>query len=336
MKREFERKTIFLYPEISTLGYDQLLMTNELITNINLVVYSANDLIKTILTGGNFSFINCLPTVFMQSVCEDKSNSDDDITNVRICISGFNDIDYTENYEKIIQKYKNETSDISHLVAIYINQKATRTRFIPDPKNQFDVIIESNLENLENILVAIMLDISLYHYFLLSGDLKKRKDFNLYKYEYVCSTFSQQDQEKIYGNQFVKEQKLYLPLSLKAVKALSIRTNKDRRTQTITDLISEYANFLADIVSHKIEINESGSILNPNQHKSLLHYNQIEQIIKNNHSHNKFLIIVPDDLTDTNKEIVLPYISDNEKINPWISKDNEDIGTYQIILVSKR
>ena len=47
--KDIERKTVFLYPPLSDLGYKQLANTNSLISSMNLIVRSANELILSIL-----------------------------------------------------------------------------------------------------------------------------------------------------------------------------------------------------------------------------------------------------------------------------------------------
>lgn len=334
VKTEFERKTVFLYPETESMQYEQLLATHELVTNVNLIVYSANDLIKSILTSGNFSFINCLPSVSMQSISEDKQ-SFKDCNNVRICISGFNEIDYTDNYSNIISQYQRDCSDISHLVAVHITEKASKPKFSIDSKNNFDVIIESSLEHLENVLVAIMLDISLYHYFLLSDDLQKRKMFNKLKFDYLCSNTSQQEQTKIYGAKLDPNSPIYLPFSLKSVMKLSARSKKETRSEAIEELVNEYAYFLAETVSYKILINERGSILNPVEHTELKNRSLIEDTIQKNIKYNKYLILIPENLTETATPIVVEFNTDGGIVS-WMNKELETSTSYQIIKVFKK
>ena len=334
MKQEFERKTVFLYPESERLEYEQIKTTNRLITNINFIVYSANNLIKNILTSGNFSFVNCFPSVMMHSIC-DEIQEFHDCNNVRICITGYNTIDYSRNYLNIIEKHKNNSSDISHLVAIHIRDKLNKPKFLVDVDQNFDVKIESDLEHLENVLVAIMLDISLYHYFLLSDDLLKRKQFNIIKFGYICANNSTQDQIKIFGVKLENDNPIYLPISLKHVVKLSGRTNKGRRNEVISELVDNYADFLAESLSVKLEVDEQGTIINCQDFNNSDVLRIVEKAVKENANAEKFLIIIPENLTEKDDCIVVKYETDVGFVS-WMNKERENTSPYQIIMVIKK
>ena len=77
---------------------------------------------------------------------------------------------------RYVQTIHNNLS-ISHLVGLRICSSSSQVKFTEPNGLPFDVIIETGLEDLEAILVSIMLDISIYHYFCLSNDLLYRKNF---------------------------------------------------------------------------------------------------------------------------------------------------------------
>lgn len=334
MEKKIDRKTVFLYPDLATLTRKEVCLTNALITNINLVVDSANALIQNILCSGNFSFINCMPTVLMTSVCEDFKKNKVECSNVRICISAYDDIDYTENYAHLINNYKTGCSDISHLVAVHISDKFDKTQFTHDNAGNFDVIVKTNLDYLENVLVSIMLDISLYHYFLLSNDLSYRRSFNKIKYEHLLKTPSN-ILENIYGFNPQNQKLIYLPISLGDVSQLENYTTVALRHNFIDELINNYANFLATTTATKIECNERGSIINASQHASIKNYSAIESYIRNAppQKNKMYYILVPDILTKNTPISMIQYNEETGKVSTWIKKEFEDICSYQIIQV---
>lgn len=335
MAINLERKTVFLYPELRNLERSEILLTTSLITDINLVVDSANNTIRQILSSGKFSFINCLPTVFMKSISE-SSEACIDCNNVRICIAAYNDLDYTDNYRQLIDEYHNGKSDISHLVAIHISDKVTKAQFSKDKNGNFDVIVTSNVDHIENILVAIMLDISLFHYFLLSNELDFRKKFNEIKYNYLVGCQEQSELYATYGIKSLPDGSIYLPLSLPFVTRLDRFTNEENRIKFIGELIDHYANVLIKLLPYKVECNNRGNLINNPNDKSLKNYDAICDFVKKNRDNKKFFIIVPDKLTEKSDILMIQYDLKNDKVTNWINKDLENIGSYQIVEVVER
>jgi len=334
MNKKFERKTVFLYPNLAELSRDNIKTTSRLITNINMVVNSANDLIRRILASGNFAFINCLPTVLMTSVCENKEASIK-CNNVRICISNYNDIDYTENYKQIITEYKNGCADISHLVAIHISDKDSKTQFLHDANENFDVIVKTNIDHLENILVSIMLDISLYHYFLLSNDLSFRKQFNRIKYDFI-KAYMADDLKNAYGLKTNDDNLVYLPISLGHVLKLDRYSKETSRAEFIGELVEYYANFLIKVLTIKIERNERGSIRQPSNPAITDNYDAIEDFVRQHIDVKEYFIIVPDNVTEKQPIVMVNYNNKSNRVSTWIDKNFEHIGNYKILQVVEK
>lgn len=339
---KLERKTIFLYPEINELRKDLFMTTSNLITSIRKIVAISNMTIDRILCGGCFSCVKCKPVVSMQCVGQ-KADGFSDYSNVRICVAKYGDIDYTENYRSIIDETKNDKYDISHLVALHIYTSKRRIKFYYDKTNQFDAIVETDLEHLDQLLTAIMLDISLYHFFSLSKDLNYRKDFNETKFKYIIRHFSDEELQKIYGESINKDKPIYLPFSMKKVNELSRRINIDNRNEAIRELIYEYGVFLINAISFPLKINCDFYIQNLYEYEFRINKKLIEEIILSLKSDNNFnvkkenvLIIVTDEMTKTPIYVVLEYNHDKTDLTKWLNMLTTDIDKYEIFLLEEK
>ena len=211
---KIERKTIFLYPNTEELDIKQFENTNSLITSLEKIVYISNSYIESLLCSGCFAFIKCKPSVDMKCIGQTIEEYSD-YSNVRICVVSYNGIDYSSSYTNVIEEVKNGKSDISHLVGLSINSKNKKLRFFKDDSNSFDALIESNLDQLEKLLAAVMMDITLYHYFLLPNEISFRKTFNSKKFDYIVYNYQEDELKRIYGDCLNKEDKIYLPFSMK-------------------------------------------------------------------------------------------------------------------------
>lgn len=328
---DLERKTVFLYPAMTNLTSDEIKLTNNLIASMNFIVNSVNELVRTVLTGGNFAFIDYLPSVLLKCVTDDDP-SDFNCKNVRICIIGFNNIDYKSNYKKIINEFASGKSDISHLVAIHIVDGKKPPKFVFDESKCFDVLIHTSMDDLENVLASIMLDISLYHYFSLSGDLDKRKTFNIKKHKYLRSTLTLDKQKDIYG-QAIDERPIYLSFSLERINILSRRKKLESRSETINDLIHDFESFILSVLSHEIKCNNRGSIFNPDEHRnSIQNFDKIEDYIREHKNLDQYYVIAPHNLTDNNSLCMINYDHDSAAAKDWVGKVAK-AGEYDIIKV---
>lgn len=338
MKKRIERKTAFLYPTFAEMDRETVLITNDLITNINLVVRAANDSIKNILSQGGFSFINCFPTVLMKPISE-ESTVNIDSNNVRICILQYNDIDYSENYSSLINDYNLGTSDISHLVAISIQDRDQKVQFEVDPQSRFDVVVKTNIDRLKLVLVAIMLDISLYHYFLQSNLLSDRKCFNKIKLKYI-SNFWKEELYNLYGIRDSDSLPSYLPISWKYAAKFERYKAKDSRREQILSLIDDYANFLLNSIAYEVVFNENGRIANNPSNDSIKNLSLVQDYISKKYidsKDKKISFIIPDNATEIDQINMIEYCTDDfNKIRSWMNKELEDIESYQIITAFER
>lgn len=337
---KLERKTIFLYPKTSEINYELYQTTSQLITRIQKVVVISNRLIEEILCSGSFSYVKCKPVVDMKCVGNNVENFSD-YSNVRICVAKYNDLDYTSNYMKIVDEVKNEKTDISHLIALHIYSNRRPINFYKDENNQFDAVVETDLDHLEHLLTAIMLDISLYHYFSLPSDLNFRRNFNNIKFDYISNLINKDDIRKVYGEAVNLECPIYLPFSMKWVIELNRRTKKSAKNDTIQTLIQNYGIFLIETISKILEVDEHGYISNEELKKEeyfsfLEEYVKRERMKTSNIVNEEILIISSTVLTDNDTPVMLEYKSKETDITKWLDFLKTDIGKYNIILIKRK
>lgn len=337
---KLERKTIFLYPKTSEIDHELYQTTSQLITRIQKVVVISNRLIEEILCSSCFSSVKCKPTVDMKCV---GNNVEDfsDYSNVRICVAKYDNLDYTSNYMKIVDEVKNEKIDISHLIALHIYSNHRPINFYKDENNQFDAVVETDLDHLEHLLTAIMLDISLYHYFSLSSDLKFRRNFNSIKSNYIFNVLKEDDARKTYGETVKSGCPKYLPFSLKWVIELNRRTKKSAKNDTIQTLIQNYGIFLIETIAKNLEVDEYGYISNEELKKEecfrfLEEFLKKERMKTNKIKREVILIISSTVLTDNDTPVMLEYKSKETDITKWLELLKTDIGKYNIILIKRK
>ena len=328
-----KRDAVFVYPDLELLSQnrDNMRITLRLITNMYTIVNMVNKQIERILYCGEFSRVNCLPTAKLTMVPA-VSDSELVLDNIRICIVKYKDIDYTENYTNIVANYKANKCDISHLIALHIlDDDDNKIIFEQDPTDRFDVVIKCNRNNLKNILVSIMLDISLYHYFLLSRNIDERKIFNIKKIEYILENNNSENLIEIYGNSFEKtENRLrYLPYSLKYVSKCD--QNGQVNQEIIKKVICNYDTFINKKLSKDVVINKNGSVRDIDQYDKCL-IGEVQKMTKNNSTSCKIIICFHD---SAKKDIVdvLEYKNGEQFSNTWIRKLyslSRTVQSYQI------
>lgn len=282
--RVVERNAVFVYPDLGKLNRQQSLKTNKMITSMYLIIDMANKWIEKILYSKAILRVNCLPTAKLKMV-PTLDNSNLMIDNIRICIVNFQGIDYSDNYEKIINDYRNPASKISHLVALHIlNDEDNNVVFEPDNSSRFDVIIKTNRTNLQNVLISIMLDIFLYHYFWLSTDIQERKEFNAKKIKYIIDCLSCDRLKEVYGNDFTNDHPDYLPFSLDCLKTEKFNLDK------LNELLQSYSDFIINGLGKRVEINENGNVKNCKQYEGE-YVNELQNILRENPADCTILVV---------------------------------------------
>ena len=338
MGNYMERKILFLYPELSSLEKNECDEIWKLLTDIERIANSANSAIEEILCSHCFQTIKCKPSISMKVV--DNSVTDFKVeSNVRICIAKHGTTDYTSYYSKIIDEFKRETSEISHLVALVISRTETKINFHADPQNNFDALITVDLNHLDVLLESIMLDISLYHYFSLSTEPIKRKQFNQYKFSYIVGTFSS-EMLSLYGGNLDKNLPIYLPISFYRMVEYGRRTKMDSKNETIRSLIADYADFLLQQYSYNYHYNENGSI--PYDEKRNGYGSQVSDFVRNNsrtlqlmkEKKTFFVIFYLQDSSKKLSPLVIEY-SEKKDCSDWIQHIGEIDCEYIIFHFSR-
>lgn len=338
MRESYRRDTAFLYPDLEKCTSEERVHTLELITQITAIVTAANSEIMELVDGGNFSFVNCMPTVYMECV-SDVSIPAKDYESVRICVVQFEDCDYTKCYEDLISAYRSGVTKISHLVALDITSRSRKASFSEDKNKQFDTIVTINLDQLKNILVSIMFDISLYHYFGLSNDLADRKRFNEIKYKYLIQKYDDKAQTDNYGHRFPSSP-IYLPASLPEIKKLNRRTKQQSRQEIVNEILDSFATFLSESsIAIHIQKDSDGCIVNVDNSIRLDLvssdlFNLVEKIVHKESELKAFLIVFLKDSTGNVISKVLEY-SENGKVPCWVTKSNEKQMLYKIVSVKQ-
>ena len=332
-QKSIERKTLFLYPNPEDLKpEDGLIEILHLITDISRISHIANEVINKIMSSGCFSSIRCKPSISLKYV-EEYMYSDFECENVRICITKYCGKDYTSYYQKVIDDFKNEKSDISHLVAITIGE-TKKTYFHEDSQGNFDVIIEASLDSLDLILESIMLDIALYHYFVLENDLASRKKFNTYKWEYISTKFSD-DERKLYFNSANPSQLKYFPFSLPYVKRYNLQRTFNSYKAIIDDLIKGFGNFVAKTINEKLFYNENCCIRTVNSGK--IDYDNLSSFLSKNPTVNhlisekkSFIVQFFYQNSIDFKESIVIQLDQAPKVEDWLKHINEGkkVSTY--------
>lgn len=313
MGNYMERKIVFLYPKLSNLSNGEDDKTYNLLSDIQRIANAANRMIEDILCSHCFQTIKCKPNISMKLV-------DDNVTdfqmesNVRICISKYGSTDYTPYYSKIIDEFKKGSSDISHLIALDISPTETKINFHADSEGDFDAIVTVDLNHLDVLLEAIMLDISLYHYFSLSKNLNKRKQFNSCKFSYIVNNFSS-EMLAHYGNKLDKNSMIYLPISLCKMNEYVQLIDQECKNSTIKSLIDDYTVFLVEAHSERYHYNEHENL--PYDEINTEHGALISDFIRKN---SKTL-----QLMSQNKSFLVVFYlqASTEKLSPLVIKCDE-------------
>lgn len=329
----YRRNTAFLYPDLEKCTPGERLNTLQLIAQITAKVTSANNTLMELIDGGNFSFVNCMPTVHMECV-SDASITPEDYENVRICVSQFDQHDYTAGYKDLVNAYRTGMAKISHLVALNITSRPQKTSFSEDKNKQFDTIVTLNLNHLESILVSIMFDISIYHYFGLSNDLPDRKQFNEIKFTYLSNKYDFRFQSENYGQRF-PQNPIYLPGSLPEVRKLKLQVGQENSQKIVKDMLDSFATFLAESsIAIHIEKDSDGDMVGPHSLLPSDLSDQVQKIIRKYKNSPKFAIIF---LKDSTGNIISKVVEclNNGNFPCWIEKSDEMHMLYKIVSVKQ-
>lgn len=138
----------------------------------------------------------------------------------------------------------------------------------------FSAVIESGVDELSKIIISIMLDIALYHYFKLPNNLLYRQSFGIVKKEFLEDSLSRTEMRSIYGSSFN---------SRKDIRYLSISSlfidNIYENPEAITELLKTFTRFyykhvigsvLVDINNNYIKLDKSFPVDDDEKAKEIL------------------------------------------------------------------
>ncbi len=337
MENRIERKTLFIYPnlrEMETIRSEKIV---DLISDISRIITEVNTDLSQLIRMGCFTSVNCLPLVEMAELNQDIKHveqSEKKLQRVRICINKYHDVSYYSFYDKVFEN-KNDL-DISHLVGLNIvSDNINKVVFLPDTSEKFDVIVETSLDSLYHVLISIMLDISLYHYFNLSNDLNDRKKFSIEKCKYL--TQSLDDFQSIYGSkpELLRDSK-YLPFSYKGTLALKRRKRIESKKESLNQTINEYFRFLTSVLCTKVPVKQNGSIVHPDEITNRSHLSYIDLYIDKNldliKDSNVLIFLKNDGKTIDLSDIIVIKLNIVEitPVQDWIDKIKFNLSGYSI------
>lgn len=317
------RTVLFLYPELNSVDEAEQNAIIRIISDLKLVINGANSHIKKILQQEeNFSYIRCLPNIEMEEA--NKHPFGQNIDFVRVCVIGHNNKNYENSYYDICKKYVNNTLDISHLIGLHIDNNLKDVSFSKPKDSPFDVIVKSNLDDLVVLLISIMLDTSLYHYFSLNNDIKYRKSFSEIKMKGIKDDLSIDE----YGNVTNLADIKYLPFSYSCIKKYTLSAKKELDSsveEIINVLIKKYFDFIKKHVCFHLEYNNKKESKNPYAEIGPNIKSALSKIVKSSHCsfNQKYIIAVDatiakerDPVKDSDFWIV---IDDDAVIENWLS-----------------
>lgn len=320
------RQTLFLYPNLSNLVNEKQDDILRLITRLKIIVNNSNDKIERILRSSSFAYVRCMPSVNIEEMSSDTF-ADKEAERVRVCVIGYNDESYESSYRNICTQYKENKLNISHLVGVKINKNVASVKFYRPEQSPFDVIVEMKLCDLEDILVSIMLDISIYHYFSLSNEIEYRRKFSAIKMNIIKESEHIND----YGDIDNIDNIDYLPFSYPYVKEISI--NKAENTfKFISNALSDYFKFIKKYVCTTIDFNKHKELNNPYCYKEKgMSDEQIDTISefvsKSSDINNECFVILKDD----EKPIIIN--DENDAQMEWLSTFSTPLNDYNLYYI---
>lgn len=271
------RKTLFLYPKLENLDINKQIKIIDLITHLKIIVNVSNEKIARILRDSSFAYVRCLPSVNVEELCAEMLINEE-VERVRVCVIGYNEASYENSYSHICEQYVQNKLNISHLVGVKINTSVNSVKFYKPEGSPFDVIIETGLFDLENILVSIMLDISIYHYFALSNEIQYRRKFSALK----MNSIRESNHINEYGDNVNLSEIHYLPFTYPYVKKISEDKNGEI-SSIINEALDEYFEFIARYVCFDIFFDNNKELNDPYSYGGVPsdHISSLSEIVAN-------------------------------------------------------
>lgn len=332
------RTVLFLYPDLEDDNLIEQNIISKIISDLKIIINTSNRNIRKILQDGSFSYIKCLPYIEMEEA--NKKPTIRMVELVRVCVIGYNEKNYEDVYSDICEKYLNNTLNISHLIGLKINTDLKAIKFTKPEESSFDVIIESNLNDLESILISIMLDTSIYHYFSLNNDIEYRKNFSQIKINGIKSS----KYVDYYGNDIDLSNIKYLPFSYPYVKKyfeLQSENSNQEREKIISELITAYFTFIKQYVCKAIDYNRRKEPKRPYDIEADNIMAALDIIIKDPifEVGNTYIVAVKNSFVEgqsisINKDNVVYVIKDYENtITEWLSLFANPLNNFSLFFI---
>lgn len=333
------RNTLFLYPNLNEFKEEEQNTILKLISDLKFIINDSNEKIERILRNGSFAYIRCLPTVEMEGITYVDLEDDSVSELVRICIIEFEGNNYESDYKTICEKYTNNSLGISHLVGLKINLSLKEVNFIKPDNSPFDVVIETGLNNLKAIIISIMLDISIYHYFLLSNVIDYRKKFSNIKMQGIKNS----DLKDEYGKNVDFDKIKYLPFTYPYIKnllSLDSNINESTSKDKIENLIENYFDFIKNYVCNTIMYNRLKESNMPYDEIKYKYIEDLEKVVSLPQIElgKQYFILIKNGISNTscieidNKNVFV--IEDNEtSLTEWLSIIQNPLDNFSLYYI---
>lgn len=218
----YKRKVLFLYPNIDDLSDSIKEKLADLIDSLYYIISDANEFVARAFSSDAFVNSKYIPVIESQAInkAHDEA-SQEDIHGIRLCVTSFDSFSFKDKYSHLISKEKLDENDVSHLLSIKLFPKAKKYSWKTSNDENYSAEIETGVDELKNIIISIMLDIALYHYFRLPADLPYRQSFGMIKKEFLDVSMSSNARRVLYGSSDEKRSNIrYLPISLQYIDAI--------------------------------------------------------------------------------------------------------------------
>lgn len=236
----YRRKVLFLYPNIDDFPNEIIReKVVDLIDSLYYIISDANEFVARAFSSDVFVNSKYIPVIESQAINKAHDEvSKEDIHGLRLCVTSFDEYDFSDKYSNLISKKNLVENDISHLLSIKLYSKSKKYSWKASTDESFSAIIETGVNELTKIVVSIMLDIALYHYFKLPKGLVYRQSFGLIKKEFLDASLSNNEMRAVYGSSGDKRENIrYLSISLSFIDDI------DREPENIQSLLKTFTDF---------------------------------------------------------------------------------------------
>lgn len=258
-KDTYKRIVLFLYPNAEEIPDKAIVEKIEnLVDSLYYIIRKANEFVSRAFSSNVFVNSKYIPVIEAQAINKVYDEvAEEDIHGLRLCVTSIDDFNCSDMYSGLISKKKLDENDISHLLSIKLFSKSKRYSWKESENENFSALIETGVNELTKIIICIMLDIALYHYFKLPKGLVYRQSFGLKKKEFLDESLSNNEIKSVFGSSDAKRSNIkYLSISLSYIDAI------DKEPQKIKSLLDAFTDFyykhvipdaLIDINSGKID-----------------------------------------------------------------------------------